>query len=827
MAEALEVGGITKNEHDRFLARFDRLTRENAGNTAAAKTALEAELRAEAALKQRQALLAKASAERIGADLKAFRNSRGQADILSGVVNLLEHWGHAGYSSVVGRFHALMSDSTATMERMLYETRRTYLTGQYRARSAIDGVVDAAFGRETSEQARAFHAAFSEQAEKFRQMFNEAGGNIAKLESWGLPQIHDASALLRAGREEWKRAIAPMLDTAKMRDPLTQAPGIGRERLDEVLDHVWESVVTDGWSTREASRQPIGQGALANRRQDHRFLVFKGPDEWRAYNRDFGAGDTFAVMTSHLRSMARDVASMQILGPNPEATITWLKQVVEQERAKAITGKPSLWYSGKDGAAAAISAFVRENAADYLIDNTWRQIRGSAGPVNSMLANGLAGMRNIIVSARLDKAAITAFFDDPRLQVQARMLTGMPVANMARSIVQNMTQDGKAYALRAGLNIEAAMHVMHQEARFAGSVGGPEWTRWLPDRVLNWTGLEPWTRAGKAAFGLDFMGYAADHHGTAFADLPARLRGTMEGYGISADHWRAMQKAAVDEPESGARYLLARDIAQADDPLARDAALKYTEMILQETERAVPTSTHRGKAIMSAGTREGTFVGELVRSGTMFKSFTASYMLTWGNALAHELGPATGLPRIARGAAYVAPMLIAGAVTGGIAYQAKQIVAGKDVMDPKDPKFWLAGLATGGGLGIYSDFLFADQTRFGHSIAETFAGPLVQTGGDVLRIGQSAIKSAYTGKNSVGAPAVKFLRDNAPGGQMWMLGPAFDRVLFDQLDYMARPDGHKALRQREQTLRRETGQGYWWRPGEIAPERGPGVADAP
>jgi hypothetical protein len=826
MKEALDVGAITKQEHDDLIAKFERHSREQGGDGVRAKSALEEELRAEGMEKKRQALLSRAKAAEIGDDLKAYRNAGGNADIVGGIVNLFEHWGHAGYSSVVGRFNALMGDSVATMERMLYETRRTFGTGQYRAKEAIEGVVDAAFGKPTGDAARAFYDAFQQQAEKLRQLFNEAGGNIAKLESWGLPQSHNASALVRAGKERWKQAISPLLDLDKMRDPLTQGL-LSRERLDGILGHVWESIVTDGWNAREPTMQATGKGSLANRRQDHRFLAFKGPDEWRIYQRDFGEGDVFGAMTSHLRSMSRDVAAMQILGPNPDATVTWLKQIVDQERAKAITGKPSLWYSGTDGVAAGLDAFARENVASYVIDNTWREVRGSGGPVNAGLANGLAGLRNVMVASRLEKAVITAVIDDPRLQAQARMLVGMPVAKMAGSILNQFSQGGRQQALRAGLNIEAAMHVLHKEARFAGSVGGPEWTRWLPDRVLTWTGLEPWTRAGKSAFGLDFMGFVGDHQGKAFEALPDRLRNTMEGYGIDADHWAAMQAAKLDEPEKGATYLLPRDIQATDHPLAQAAAMKYLEMIHQETERAVPTSTARGKAIMSAGTREGTVAGEFVRSAMMFKSFTASYMLTWGSALANEVGPATGVAKVARGAAYVGPVLIAGAVTGGIAYQLKQIASGKDVMDPKDPKFWMAGLATGGGLGIYSDFLFADQTRFGHSLGETLAGPMVQTLGDVGRTGQSAIKSYWTGKNSVGAPAIKLAKDNFPGADMWFLGPAFDRVITDQLQYLATPDAHKTMRGSEQTLRRQTGQGYFWKPGALTPDRMPTIADKP
>src|SRR5690606_24649127 len=121
-------------------------------------------------------------------------------------------------------------------------------------------------------------------------------------------------------------------DVNRMRHPLSGQP-VRADELDTLLDEIWTSITTDGWSTREPTRQALGS-SLANQRAEHRFLVFKNSDAWAQYQRDFGGGSNeWAAIMTHLRSMATDIAAMQVLGPNPNGTIEWLRQLVAKEAA--------------------------------------------------------------------------------------------------------------------------------------------------------------------------------------------------------------------------------------------------------------------------------------------------------------------------------------------------------------------------------------------------------------------------------------------------------------------------------------------------------------
>ena len=49
-------------------------------------------------------------------------------------------------------------------------------------------------------------------------------------------------------------------------------------------------------------------------------------------------------------------------------------------------------------------------------------------------------------------------------------------------------------------------------------------------------------------------------------------------------------------------------------------------------------------------------------------------------------------------------------------------------------RYWINAAIYGGGLGIFGDFLFADQNRYGGSMAKTMAGPVISFLDDLVRL---------------------------------------------------------------------------------------------
>ncbi len=82
------------------------------------------------------------------------------------------------------------------------------------------------------------------------------------------------------------------------------------------------------------------------------------------------------------------------------------------------------------------------------------------------------------------------------------------------------------------------------------------------------------------------------------------------------------------------------------------------------------------------------------------------------------------------------------------------------------------------------------------------------------------VQTGITNPKKLGPEVARFAGHNTPVvSSLWYLRAAWQRVMVDQLQYLTDPNAHRAFRNREQTLRRETGQGFFWRPGEMAPDR--------
>jgi len=82
-----------------------------------------------------------------------------------------------------------------------------------------------------------------------------------------------------------------------------------------------------------------------------------------------------------------------------------------------------------------------------------------------------------------------------------------------------------------------------------------------------------------------------------------------------------------------------------------------------------------------------------------------------------------------------------------------------------------------------------------------------------------------TPKQKLAGAAVDLLRNNTPlFTTHWALRTAYNRILMDQLQYLADRDAHSRFRDSEARLRKETGQGLWWQRGETTPSRLPAMA---
>jgi hypothetical protein len=740
---------------------------------------------------------------------------------------------------VRGRTEAIIAGAQKNLDEVMFSFERRGLLGRRANRAMMPDFVKElhgeASGDATAKQlARAVETVF----EDLRQRFNAAGGAIGKIENFGLPHSHDRLKVRYAAgrkatpaenRAAWKAAIGPLLDPDRMKSPLTGQP-IGQGGLDAALDHVYDSIVSQNRAHLDPSLGRRGMGAVASQRQDERFLQFRDAASWLEYNKRFGKGDVVQAVFNHVNSMARDIAAMEILGPNPSAMVEYLKQVVALEVGKRETGQASLSKAPlllKDSHAA---------WTQFRIDSLWQALRGRP-QVASGAARAADNLGNTLIGVQLGSTALLAASTDPFVARAARKLAGLPVTMTIGNMIAQLSKETRRNAIRSGIIWDEYMHVMQDHVRAFGPMVGAEWSRWIADRGVTWTGLQPLTIGRKLVEARAWQAHIADEAGKSFDKLDPRFRTALEGFGVDSDTWNIWRKAkdpngfvtprqielnggAVQYLDmSGGALQSPAHAAEAKALAHRDAAEKLSEVISSWSERSVPAGTPNARSAITGKVERGTVAGELVDSILQYKSFGLSFTAMQIEATAEMAAKRGGGNGWHSGLAYFAPMAI-GLTVGGAAYmQIKALLDGKKPEDMRHPSFWVRAGVQGGGFGLFGDFVKATENRFGQSMVEAIAGPRLAFVSDTLKA--SPLGEAYTfasgGKVNPGRDLVKYARRYTPFiASNWLTRGVYNRLVLDNLQFMLDPSADKSFKA-QATNAKKNGTPFFIAPGQYTP----------
>jgi len=386
-------------------------------------------------------------------------------------------------------------------------------------------------------------------------------------------------------------------------------------------------------------------------------------------------------------------------------------------------------------------------------------------------------------------------------------------------MVAQFSEMNRRESVRAGLVLDSVLNRVHQESRYYGAITGPQWSRWMADRTLQWSGLTPWTQVGKHAFGMEMFGSAAEYSARRFDQLPENFRTTLERFGMSAGDWDVIRSTPVYEPKRGAGFIRPRDvIARADETgssVYREVGERYLEMVQELGKLATPEGSLGATTFLKGGSQPGTFVGETMRATAMFKSFPIAILVQHGGHIAREWQSGNR-----RGAAiYAASMMFSTTMLAAVGLQLAQIVKGREPLNMIDPKFWGAAMTKGGGMGLFGDFFFADHSRYGGGFAQHFlGGPVVGSLDKATKLTLGNAWELASGKDTkAGREAVDFLRSETPFGSLFYARAAWERIFLDQLQRAIDPDAQKAFARRAKYYEKNFDQSYWWKPGDLTP----------
>lgn len=682
-------------------------------------------------------------------------------------------------------------------------------------------VLRALFGAtDVQAEARTVAAAWEKLQGRMADDFIAANGNLAKRQNWRLPNPSIDAAKARAlGAERYAQLLRDSVDRAQMIDHATKAP-LNDARFEQLLkEHVGD--VMSGASDAIPGAAAQGGRMLANQRDFSRFIVFRDADAWMHFAETVGEHTSvFDTMMAHLAGMADDTAMLRVLGPNPEATKSFILDLMAREPGRlaktAATDDPKALAAT---AKANMRTEGRVQGERRVFENLYAEVSGENKiPVNTTLASVMGNTRHWLSSTQLGSALISSFGDAGTLLMASRF-NGLPVMNVISRATQMMAEKGsEIFAAQQGVVLDSLAHAVGRADRMSGETIRTGIASKLSGANIRLSGLRRWTAVLRASFALEMMAHVAGERGKAFGDLEAVFRGTLERYGIDAAAWDRMRAVAPHEPRPNAVFLRPADLIEAGH---KDLAETLSRLVTTEMDHAVIDNDPLTRALLLGSSKPGTLGGEVRRSAAMYRSFSATFVLT---QFARATARGWDGSRMGHAAISFAAMLGLGALS----MQSKEILAGRDPLslDPTTGnglRAWGKAMIQGGGLGVFGDVLSTDQTKFGNTWAATLAGPVAGAMETVL--GDFVVKNiqqAGKGHDS------HFLGDAlyaagryAPGSSLWFGRLAFQRGVLDQLAVMADPRARERFGRLEETARKDFGQSYWWQPGRTQARRGP------
>lgn len=662
-------------------------------------------------------------------------------------------------------------------------------------------------GHTGNPAAKAAARAWLDTIEGLRQRFNAAGGDVGKLAYGYLSQAHDAIKVADAGAQAWAAKVLPLLDRMQyLREDGSLMPDA---EVLQLLEAAHETIATQG-DNKVSPGQFKGTGARANRGSESRVLHFRDGDAWMRYMGEFGQGSMYDAMTGHIGAMARDLGLVERYGPNPEQQFR-----VQSDIARRADGAGT-WASRTAG-----------NPPDAY----WSLITGKAGmPENQMIARVGQDIRNVQTAAKLGKAVLSSLTDVGTIGATLHY-NRLPYFEFLRSLGGQFSSQQRRFLQAHGVIGESLTSTLnrwtgdHLTNSLSGRVAGS---------VMKLSLMNAWTDGLRGAFAATMMKGFARKIGKAWADLDEWDRYLMQRKGLTEEDWNIITQAQPTQ-RNGLGYLTHDAIAAVNDPLAQTAATKWMAFVQDEAQFAVVNPDLKTRAIVTGGGMPaGTVRGEAMRAFMQFKSFpTAMLTRHWGRILETPqgmdgapvgFGADTKAGAAVNRVALLAALNVTGMMLGAIVLQNKALVQGKDPYDMTEGRFWARALAQGGGAGYLGDLLFKDPTEFRATTTEQTIGTVLgpSAGAVAGLVGDLAVANAWEfakGKEThAAAETLRWTNSQLPYVGLWQASAAWEHWFLHNAQEALNPGYLGRMRQRAM---KDWGQGYWWAPGELTPDRSP------
>ncbi|HHP6481947.1 TPA: hypothetical protein ACSE4C_000300 [Acinetobacter baumannii] len=678
--------------------------------------------------------------------------------------------------------------------------------GIFTNQELVQKIVRERFGENTGDAlAKKISDKMGDVFETMRDRFNRNGGDIGKLDNWGLPQTHNIGKIAKAGKEAWVNKAESLIDTRQYVHE--NGDYYSQQEIRSLLEYTYDTLSSDGANKIEVGRQATGSGTskVTNRHSESRVLHFKDAESWLEYQSEFGGMQFVDLVEAHINGLSKDIAMVENLGSNPK---TALKILMDAAAKKD-------WEKGIDENKTQSS----RKRAQVMFD----EFSGGNTPQSQVLANLGIAYRSMNVASMLGGTTIASLAD------QATIAKNASVHNVSYrkafgGLIEQLNPANKSdreLAHSLGLATEEMLGSIARwsDDGLTSTYGKSEKlariSSGVATQVMRVSFLNALTSASKVGFTKLLMEkYGRLSRSKAWNDLDVQDRELLSNTGLDERAWQVFQLAEPVVDRKGNQLMSARSIYEIPDEkltafgdpkqVKDQVASQLQAHLLDEQGMAVIEAGLRERTWMTVGAK-GTITGEVFKGLMQFKSFSASFLMRQGSrAMAQE-----GLKGKA---AYAIPLMVSMTLLGGLVVQLREILNGNDpqtIYDSNDPKkatsFFMRSLVAGGGLPVLGDILVAGADTSGRDANSFVSGPLGSDFTALLGLTVGNLTQYNEGKDTnFGNEAFKFVKGKVPAQNLWYTKAAINRMVFDEMqDTIAPGYREKALRKAERQQDRE------------------------
>ncbi len=677
-------------------------------------------------------------------------------------------------------------------------------------------------GSTQNKKAAAVADVYTRMSDEMRRRHNDAGANIGRLEG-RLPQSHDVMKLLdkkNGGQEGWINTVMQHLDAER------SFPGKNADEVRDILRDVYHTIISGrDLNLSGAEKEFVGPRNIASGLGKHRVLHFRDAESFMAYHEKYGRGTLVEAINGEIIHGARRLSLMEVLGPNPESM---LRSLVDAEK----DGIRAAMKAGTLDAASAEKQLRRLNSAYNTARpeaagkaaNWMKALTGeTSSPADVGLAKYGAIARAWMSVSKLGGAALSALAD-PFTKAASLRVNGVGFLERYNSALFDYFQNYKGREREIARELGFLIKDVWGEAlnRFDPQDATPGRVSKAMNHFFKWSGIDYITESGKAGYAMMLSRHVAAARHAPFEKLIPEIRAMLEYHGVDAktwDIWRQMTEGVKDKryfnpalarnlTDAQIAHLLPEHLQTPDAPgrargldrIRRNLETDARAFFADDTKFAVIEPDAATTAVMTQGSRPGTWSGEVLRAAMQFKSFPIAY---WQRQI--------GGSRWKRGGAegFDYPGVIEFAVSAfAFGYLAMTL---KDISKNRTPrKVWdekgfhaetvFAAAMQSGGLGIFGDFFLGKVNRFGSDFAETAVGPLGGVVSDLVKTGSLALHGE---PGQARDSAIRMTLNNTPYINLFYTRAAMDWLFLDRIKEAMSP-GYK--RRMLRNMEKEFGQ---------------------